>query len=183
MSSKTRDLLKKNLSVNFVSGLSDVKEFSDAEQESDQDKIWQKLKNQIHFTDLGNDFSQVMKVVIRTMNQEAVLIMNKLFLKPLRAVFCQNKDATKDRIPEVDRVHSWLSSDPQGKMHARGAVIRRGLSTPLITKGQRRLRGFFEGDIPRQLEIESMNSIDFGPMFEGKADYSSILKCLSDTVN
>ena len=53
----------------------------------------------------------------------------------------------------------------------------------MITKGQRRLRGLFEGGIVSKNVIESMSSVDLGPMFEGKTDYSSTLKCLSDTVN
>ena len=93
---------------------------------------------------------------------------------------CQIKYSLKKSIPDANRIYSWLASDPEGKQQTRGIIIRQGLRTPLFMKGQRRLRGLFEGDI---LSIGFTMGMDkyIHDLF-GKDDFYETLKCLSNEV-
>ena len=76
-----------------------------------------------------------------------------------------------------------MSTDPQGKQHMTGFIMRQGLDNELIRKGKRRMKGLTEGEIQVKAIDESLYEADYGPMTEGQASFSEILKCMSTTVN
>ena len=95
---------------------------------------------------------------------------------------CKIKNALEDRIPDFSRVYSWVSSDPENKHQTQGLIMRQGLTTPLITKGLRRIKALFEGDIIKKPMAEGISRVDLHRLHPGKTNYSSILICMSDTV-
>ena len=85
-------------------------------------------------------------------------------------------------MPDLSRVHSWVSKDSEGKQQTQGFNMAKGLTTPLLTKGLRRMTRLFEGDILKSIFTEGMGCFELGPMYSRKTNYYSILKCMSDTV-
>lgn len=76
----------------------------------------------------------------------------------------------------------WASSDPEGKQHTTGFIMRQGLDTELIGKGKRRLKGLFEGDIIQKALSGISEELDLGPM-ASKGSVAGVMKCLSKSVN
>ena len=81
------------------------------------------------------------------------------------------------------RTYGWLASDPEGKQHTQGLIMRQGLDSDLIIKGQRRLKGLFEGDMIVKAIARLLEVLDFGPVTSGISTVSEVMKCISKQVN
>ena len=68
----------------------------------------------------------------------------------------------------------------KSKQQTQAFNMTQGLTTPLLTKGLRRMTRLFEGDILKSIFTEGMGCFELGPMYSRKTNYYSILK--SDTV-
>ena len=176
-----RDVIHSNKTVCFAGGMNNSDEFKDARQGSVQSEFWKMTKNRVVVVDTNN-FGTVIALMIKILKQKAVLLLNSYVAIPMVDIFCKEKYIVKENVPEFTRTYAWTSSDPESKIHTRGIIMRQGLETPLITRGVRRLRGLFEGDIPKIAIHKGMDSVDLGSIFSG-TDYSDRLKCLSKTVN
>ena len=179
-----RDIMDKkdDYTVGFLAGMSDVKEFEEAEPGSVQDEFRTRMKNSVSIIDIGKDTTSAMTFGINILKQKGVLV-SSMFITLLREMTCKGKNSFEDGMPDLSGVYSWVSSDPQGKQKTQGLIMRQGLTTPLITKGLRRTRRLFEADIVKTAIARGISNVDGGPMYSGKTDYYSILKCMSDTVN
>ena len=85
--------------------------------------------------------------------------------------------------PNTLKRYGWQSSDPEGMQHTMGFIIRQGIKNDLIMKGVRGLGRIFEGGFEPKVISDSFESVDMGPIMEGAADYSEIMKCMSKKVN
>ena len=176
-----RDIIdRKNLTVSFNTGLPDIKEFEEAEEGTIHAQLWVDVRNRTKIVDQNGDPQSGMNIARMIVKQEAVSMMDSLLGSPIRKMTCQIKYSLKESIPDANRIYSWLASDPEGKQQTRGIIIRQGLRTPLFMKGQRILRGLFEGDI---LSIGFTMGMDkyIHDLF-GKDDFYETLKCLSNEV-
>ena len=63
--------------------------------------------------------------------------------------------------------------------HTTGFITRQGIKDDLIMKGVRVLGRIFEAGIAPKVISDSFESMDMGPLMEGAADYSEIMKCMS----
>ena len=114
--------------------------------------------------------------------------MTCMFITSFRKIMCKIKKAWEDEdafrieIRGFNRTYSWVSSDPEGKHHTRGLIMRQGLTTPLITKGLRRTRRLFEADIIKIPMAEAISNVELRGVFSGNSEFYSILKCMSDTI-
>ena len=137
-----RDILnKKNLSVAFIAMLHDTTEFEDAEEGSIQQEFWNKFNTTRYMADSKKDPYGAGEFCAKFAKQEGVVILTSLFSIPSMKGFCKLITGMSSE------VFGWLSSDPEGKQHTTGFIMRQGLDTELITKGKRRLKGLFEGNI------------------------------------
>ena len=179
-----RDIIdKKDLTVSFYDGLPDVKEFEDAEDGSIQAELWSEKKT---LTKMMNPKNQelMMNIVMMVLKQKAVCLLDSLLAPPTRKMFCQMKPFLKETVPGGEHVYGWISSDPEGKQHTRGILMRHELKTPLIIKGLRRLKGLIEGDILSQglekgMDIKNDDKLS---MFSDETSFYDTLKCLSKEV-
>lgn len=182
--SNYRDIMNKdNLTAGFIAGFTEVKEFEDADEGSVQYEFWKRMKNRVVIVDSGVDINVISDNGFRFLKQESVILRIAHQIQSIRSAACKLKGATQDRVPELKQIFTWLSSDPEGKEHTEGPIMRQDLKTLLITKGKRRLRGIFESGVAKFSSSEGMENLDLGPMFSGNSDHSSFLKCMSDTVN
>lgn len=178
-----RDILdKENYTVSFMAAFSDSKEFENANEGSIQEEFAKRMKGRLVSLDPGVNLAKAMAAGISILKQESAMMMTSMFMKPVRHVVCKYNIA-KDDIPELNQVHTWTSSDPQGWQHTQGLIVRQGLQTPLIMKGLRRTRRLFESDIMKIVIAKGIESIDVGPMMSGKSSFYDSLKCVSDTIN
>ena len=97
---------KEDYTVGFFAGMPDVKEFENIEQESIQDKFWRSMKNRVLMIDTGEDFSLIVRFGIKCLQQKGALIMTSMIMRSIRFLSCNEKNAMKDRMPDVSRVHS-----------------------------------------------------------------------------
>ena len=176
---------KENYTVGFLAGMSEVNEFEDAEPGSIQEKFWTRMKNNVFLIDFGMDLSSTVIFGFKILKQKGVF-MSSMFITSVRKIMCKIKNAWEDKrpdlLPDLSRVYSWVSSDPERKRHSQGLIMRQGLTTPLITKGVRRTRRLFEADIIKISMAEGMSNAGLRLKSSEKTDDYSILKCMSDTV-
>ena len=132
--------------------------------------------------DIGEDVTSALTLGVKVLKQKGIF-MTSMFITSVREQTCIAKNSLEDRMPDLSRVYSWVSSDPEGKRQSQGLIMRQGLTTSLINKGLKRIKALFEGDILKIAIGEQTRNVDAIPMFSGKTDYYSILKCMSKTVN
>ena len=183
-----RDIMNKdNYTVDFLARMPDQKEFEDATPGSIQDEFRTRMKNNVLTIDIGQNMTSDEAFVFNILTQKAVF-MTSMFIASVRERMCKIKNALEDqgafenKIRDPSRVYSWMSSDPAGKHHTTGLIMRQGLTTPLITKGLRRTRRLFEADIIRKPIAEAISNVTLPSQFTGKTDPYSILICMSDTI-
>ena len=108
--------------------------------------------------------------------------MSSTFSQVVLEMSCKGLDAIKAGTNLLGKTYGWLSNDPEGKQHTTGLIMRQGFIDELIIKGQRRLKGYFEGSLHYRVLEVSWRSMNFGPMMAGTS-YSNIRECMSKEVH
>ena len=171
-----------SITVGFFAMNYDVKEFEAAEEGSIQQNFWKKYSRNHTILDSARDSEAGADFGNKVINQKAVLILTSMFSHVFLEQSCKMLEAMKSGTNFLGNTYGWIASDPKGKQHTMGFIIRQGLNNDLIKKGKRRLKGFFEGSIFDKALSESVAGVDVGSMFDG-IRHSNIRKCLSKTVN
>ena len=114
--------------------------------------------------------------------QKGVIIMNSIASQVFLELSCKLLDGMKAGTNLLGKTYGWLSSDPEGKQHTNGLIIRQGLNTQLIIKGQRRLKGVFEGSLLHHAFESSVKSMNLGSLMAGTS-YFNIRECMSKQVH
>ena len=173
-----RDIMKqKNITPAFLAAMQDQNEFVHAEKGSVQEEFWNKYRTSHFLIDQLGDLMAIGEFIGKFPRQEAVIILNSMIKEPLLKVFCETAIAT------AVRTYGWLSSDPKGKEHLMGVIMRQGLKTDVIIRGKKRVRRLFEGRLILEGVEKSLSNLDFGPMAQGMSTISQTMKCMSKLVN
>ena len=174
-----RDVMNRNdMKVAFSVVTYDAKEFVTAVQGSIQQEFWT-MFGETHVTmDLNGNMGKFFQTFTRYLNQQAVIILNS-FYTPFIKAGCKMMIVMQKENAKYDRRYTWVSSDPEGMQHPIGLIMRQGINTDLIIKGQKRLRRLFEGGVFFIAMYELMDEISFGPITEGSVSVYEIRKCMS----
>ena len=113
----------------------------------------------------------------KVVKQKGVIIMTGIVSEVFLELCCKMLDGMKAGTDLFGKTYGWLSSDPEGKQHTRGLIMRQGLNDELIIKGKRRLKGLFEESLHHRALEDSFGSMDLGPMM-AQTSYSNIRKCM-----
>ena len=176
---------EKNATVFFYAFTYDLNEFVNAEKGSIQEEFWKMYKNNYINVDVQQNMKDMLSggTINKTLDAKLISFLSSLYNHAFVKQVCKMKVIMQKDIPLFSRMFTWTSSDPEGKQHTTGLIMRQGLKSDLIRKGKRRLRGLFEGDIIKKLIAHVADTVDYGPIMEGTASISEIMKCLSKTVN
>ena len=178
-----RDVIKKeNMTVGFFATLSDSYEFETAKQGSIQEEFWKKFSGNRMVVDFSKDILVGPRILNMIYRQDAVFILSSMLTGVLVETVCKFKDVVKDEGNMLGQTYSWISSDPEGKQHTMGLIMRQGLHTELIRKGKRRLKAMVEEGVFSKYISELQNRLHFGPMMEGKSSFSEVRKCMSKQI-
>lgn len=142
-----RDIMKKNSTVGFLAAFTDVSHFQNAEKGSIQEEFWKQYLTTHFLIDFSaEDQTTLQNFGVKMMFKKAVFVVSSIFGQIVLETCCKAKESRKE-IPMLHKTYGWLSSDPDGKQHQTGIIIRQGLNTDLIKKGKKKVRGLFEGHI------------------------------------
>ena len=175
-----RDVMnEKNITVGFFAVVYDVNEFEEAEEGTIQEEFWKQFRTSHYIIDNSKDILGAGNFMVSQFpKKESILIVTSMFSEPGLKAMC------KLIVGGAPRTYGWLASDPKGKQHTQGLIIRQGLNSDLIIKGQRRLKGLFEGDIIVKAIARSLEVLDFGPLSAGNlSTISEVMRCISKQVN
>ena len=179
-----RDIMRENCTVGFLAALNDVSHFEKADKGSIQETFWKQFSTSHYMVDFNTeDQLTLQKFGMLMVNQEAVFVVSSLFSQLILETVCKAKERKTEELPMLGNTYGWLSSDPEGKQHKTGLIIRQGLNTELIIKGRRRLRGLFEGDVILKGFWKCVDNADLGPLTDGVARVTDVQKCIAKTVN
>ena len=181
-----RDVMNiENVTVSFYSMTYDISEFENAEKGSIQEEFWNMFKDSYMTIDLQENMEGITnaETMKKALDGKLIALLSSLYSHALVKQGCKMKVIMQKDMPMLSRMFFWIPNDPEGKQHTTGLILRQGLKSDLIRKGKRRLRGLFEGDVIKKLIADVIDTIDFGPMSEGTASISEIMKCMSKTVN
>ena len=175
-----RDIINaKEMTVMFSAISYDTREFVEAQEGSIQEQFWKKFEDTHIAVDMQKDVDKIGDVNEKALNGKLVMFLNSLYGQAYRKLCC-NMKVIAEAESSTNKVgtYGWLSSDPEGKQHAIGYITRQGMKNHLIMEGLRRLKGIFEAGITPKAMADSLESVDFGPITAGHADYSEVLKCM-----
>ena len=179
-----RDIMNANKTIGFLVVTHESQEFEEAEKGSIQEKLWKQFSKNHWLVDISSDVGAAVQFTSMVLNQKAVFILTSLFSPVAVEACCKFSQQVKDDLNNFNRTYSWTSSDPEGKQHTQGLIIRQGLDTDLIRKGKRRIKGLFEGDIIHKSVDLVGHAIEFGSFSDGnEVSFSALLKCMSKQVN
>ena len=181
-----RDVMNgENITVSFFASTYDLNEFVNAEKGSIQEEFWNMYKDSYMTVDFQDNMEGISsgETINKALDGKLVIFVSSLYSHIGVKEGCKIKVIMHKDMPILSRMFAWISSDPEGKQHTTGLIMRQGLKSDLIKKGKRKLRGLFEGDIIKKVIADIADTLDFGPMSEGTASISQIMKCMSNTVN
>ena len=75
-----------------------------------------------------------------------------------------------------------MSSDPEGKQHTEGFIMRQGLKTDRIRKGIMVSQRIFDTGFQLKDISESFRDTDVGSLMTSPPNVTEMIKCLSDQV-
>ena len=181
-----RDVMNiENATVLFFAFTYDLNEFVNAEKGSIQEEFWNMYKDNYIIVDYQDNLEGVFngETINKALDGKLIGFLSSLYSHAIVNRGCKLKVIMHKGMPMLSRMFAWIPSDPEGKQHTTGLIMRQGLKSDLIRKGKRRLRGLFEGDVIKKVIADVADTMDFGPLTEGAASMSEIMKCLSKTVN
>ena len=179
--SNYRDVMNGDMAVAFVAMRYDATEFEKAQEGTIQHEFWKKY-SETRIMLSSKEPMAAFDFMNKVSRQKGVIIMNSIASQVFLELNCKLLDGMKAGTNLLGKTHDWLSSDPEGKQHTNGLIIRQGLNTQLIIKGQRRLKGVFEGSLLHQTFKDSVGGFDLGPIMAGTS-YSNIRECMSKQVH
>ena len=178
-----RDIINaEDMTVAFSALTYDVVEFEEAEEGTIQEKLWKKFKDTHVVLDFSKDVD-IIEIFKQAVEGRLVWLLNSLYSTSCVFLCCKNKVIAQSDTPSFVKRYGWLSSDPESMKHTTGFITKQGIKDDLIMKGVRVLGRIFEAGIAPRVISDTFESMDFGPLMEGAADYSEIMKCMSKQVN
>ena len=180
-----RDIIDaEDMTVAFSALTYDAIEFVDAQKGTIQEEFWKRFKGTHVIVDFGKaDLDSLVEINKEFLEGKLVLLLNSLYSNPYTMKTCQLKAIMQNYSPNILKSYGWISSDPEGIQHTTGFITRQEIKDDLIMKGVRVLGRIFEAGIAPKVISDSFESINLGPLMEGAADYSDIMKCMSKQVN
>ena len=175
-----RDIMNADMAVGFISISYDATEFEKAEEGSIQEEFWKKY-SETRIMMSTQDPVEGGQLLNQVTLQKGVIIMSSIGSQVFLELCCKAADIAKSGTVLFGKSYGWSSSDPEGKQHTSGLIMRQGLITELVIKGQKRLKGLFEGSLIHQVLEDSVGSMDFSIM--QRASYSNIRECMSKEVH
>ena len=178
-----RDVMDvENGSVGFLAILYDVSEFEQAQPGTIQEEFWEEFHETRYMLDPSGDPYAQGKFFSKILKQKGFGIMSNLYSQIALEMCCKMWDALKAGTNLFGKAYGWIASDPEGKQHTQGLIIRQGLKNDLVIRGRRKFKGFFEGSLFSKTFAESLRLMDFGPMMAA-TNYTSIRECMSKEIH
>ena len=118
----------------------------------------------------------------KAVEQKGVVIINGIVSQVYLEMSCKMLDGMKAGTNLLGKTYGWSSSDPEGKQHTNGLIMRQGLIDELIIKGQRRLKGLFKGSLHYEALEDPFGGMDWG-LLTAQTSYSNIRECMSKQVH
>ena len=162
----------------------DINEFQDAEAGSIQHEFWQHIKDTHIMVKFGHTIEELTEMAGMVLEGKVSGIMNSLYSYTLVKNICKFKSIVQKDSPTIARTYASQASDPEGRQHTVGIIIRQGMKTDLVFKEKQRCKRLFEQGMTHKLISDSAAGLDFGmSMLEGTASVVEIMKCTSKEVN
>ena len=173
-----------NMTPVFATVMSDTQEFEDAyadNEDSIQAKFWAKYKDKVEMADPDAGSAKLIDMMQGALNRNRVLIMNGLAIDAVRRMACRLKVGYRVH----ENFYSWISRDPDARMHKKAFIMRNGMKqTPQLKTIRRKLRSIVEAGIIYNLLYvatrDGLPSTEQLPFPE--ASYSQMQRCFSDQV-
>ena len=179
-----RDIMRrKNMTVGFFAITYDINEFKDAEAGSIQHEFWQHIKDTHIMVKFGHSIEELVEMAGMVLKGKVSGIINSLYSHTAVKKICKFKSIVQKDSPTIARTYAWQASDPKGRQHTTGIIIRQGMKTDLVFKGKQRSKRLFEQGMIHKIISESFEGVDLGPMLEGTTSVAEIMKCTSKEVN
>ena len=176
-----RDVMNADMAVGFGSMAYDADEFEKTQGGTIQEEFWKKY-SETRIMVSSKEPTVAFDFMNKVARQKEFVIMSSIGSQVFLELSCKVLDRVKAETDLLGKTYGWLSSDPEGKQHTNGLIIRQGLNTQLIIKGQRRLKGVFEGSLLHHAFENSIGGFDLGPIMAGTS-YSNIRECMSKQVH
>ena len=173
-----------NITPIFAAAMSDSQEFEDAYEDDDdsiQAKFWAMYKDKSEMADTNADPGKMIGMMQEGADLKRVLIMNGAFIDVVRRAICKVKTGYQ----LYQNVYTWISKDPNARMHKKAFIMRNGMKlTPQVKYIKRKLRSILETGVfysfingVTRVGLKSSDQFSFpsGP-------HSQIERCLSDQV-
>ena len=173
-----------NITPVFVAVTSDHQEFEDAYEDDDdsiQAKFWAKYRDKVEMADPNSNLAEMITTMEQALEFKKVLILNGIATDGARRVICRLK--TGYQIHE--NVYTWISRDPNARMHKKGWIIRNGMKQTRFLKSiRRKMRTLFEtGIIHGLIEALTRDGLKSSDQFTfPEGPHSQVEKCLSDKI-
>ena len=173
-----------NMTPVFAALMSDTQEFEDAHadnEDSIQARFWAKYKDKKEMADPNSDPAKIINMLQNGADLNRVLIMSGPFIDGVRRVTCRLKIGYQVH----ENIYTWMSTDPDARMHKKGIIMRNGMKqTQHLKAFRRKVRSAFEtGMLHNVIDrfvkdgLKSSDQISFpsGP-------HSQVERCLSDQI-
>ena len=179
-----RDIMRrKDMTVGFFAITYDINEFKDAEAGSIQHEFWQHIKDTHIMVKFGHTIGEMTEMAGMVLEGKVSGIINSLYSHTAVKKICKFKSIVQKDSPTIARTYAWQASDPEGRQHTTGMIMRQGMKTDLVFKGKQKARRLFEQGMTHKIISETVEGVDLGPMLEGSGSVAEIMKCTSKEVN
>ena len=183
--SSYQDIMNKlDMTPVFAAFMSDTQEFENAyadNEDSIQTKFWAKYKDEVQMVDPKSDLTKLIDIFQYGADMNRVLIMNGAFIDAVRRAICKVKIGYEVH----ENVYTWISRDPDAKMHKKAFIMRNGMKQTRFFKAfRRKVRSVFEtGIFYSFMEALTRNGLQSTEQFPfPSGPHSQVEKCLSDQV-
>ena len=173
-----------NITLVFSEMIPDTKEFEDAHEDDDgsiQAKFWAKYKDTVEMLDPNSAPVKMIGMMQEALDLKRVLISNGVVIDGARRMMCQLKIGYR----LCENVYTWISTDPDARMHKMGWILRNGMKqTRQLRAFRRKIRSMFEsGTFHDALKTVTRNGFESTDQLSfPSAPHSKVEKCLSDQV-
>ena len=173
-----------NITPVFVTVMSDTQEFEDAYEDDDgsiQAKFWAKYKDKMEMADPRSDPAKLIDMMLEGADLKRVLIMNGVFIDGARTAACQLKVGYQLE----KNTYSWISRDPDARMHKKALIMRNGMKqTPHLKAFQRKIKSLFEtGILNSFMDAVTRNGLQSSDQLSfPSGPHSQVERCLSDQI-
>ena len=173
-----------NMTPVFVTVFSDIQEFEDAYEDDDgsiQAKFWAKYKDKMEMADPRSDPAKLIEMLLEGADLKRVLIMNGVFIDGARTAACKLKVGYQLE----KNTYSWISRDPDARMHKKALIMRNGIKqTPHLKVFQRKIKSIFEtGILYSFMDAVTRNGLQSSDQLSfPSGPHSQVERCLSDQV-